>query len=87
MKAQEAVVVRILTIMREKNMSLSKLSARSGVAKSVLHGTLTGKPPRVRNTSIVTIQRLCQAFDMTLRDFFDDAIFTNVEYYEDDERL
>lgn len=87
MKAQEAVVVRIRTIMHEKGMSLSKLSARSGVAKSVLHGTLTGTPPRVRNTSIVTIQRLCQAFDMSLRDFFDDDVFRDIEYYEDDERL
>ncbi len=77
--AQQAVAERIRELLAESGMALNKLSIESGVAKSVLHGTLVGNPPRVQNTSIRTIQKICQVFGITLRDFFDTELFDNLE--------
>lgn len=81
--AQQAVAKRIRELLKENGMTLNKLSMESGVAKSVLHGTLVGNPPRVQNTSIRTIQKICQVFDMSLRDFFDSELFDDLENEEE----
>lgn len=83
MNAQQAVAARIRELLEESGMALNKLSIESGVAKSVLHGTLVGNPPRVQNTSIRTIQKICQVFDISLRDFFDTELFDNIENEEE----
>ena len=79
MNAQQAVAERIRELLAQSGMTLNKLSIESGVAKSVLHGTLVGNPPRVQNTSIRTIQKICQVFDLSLRDFFDTELFDSIE--------
>lgn len=80
MRAQQAVAERIRELMRQQGLSMSKLAELSGIPKSVLHGTLIGQPPRVRNTGIVNVQKICQATGISLRDFFDSDLFDGLEY-------
>ena len=82
MRAQQAVRARIAYLMAQHGLSLSRLSARSGISKSVLHDTLKGNPPRVTNTTILTIPRICQAMEISMRDFFDSELFDDLEYEE-----
>ena len=80
MRAQQAVAERIRELMRQHGFSISKLAALSGIPKSVLYDTLVGQPPRVKNTGIANIQKICQATGISLREFFDTDIFDGLEY-------
>lgn len=82
MRIEEAVKERIRELMRQQNMTANKLADRSGVAKSALQYTLSPKYGRVQNTGIVTLQKICQAFGITIREFFESPLFSAVEYEE-----
>lgn len=76
MTVGEAVAARILELCRERNLSVNKLSAISGVTQSTVQNIVSG---RNRSTTVSTIQKLCDGLEMTIEDFFHSPLFRNLE--------
>lgn len=76
MRSQAAVTQRLVQLCNEKSCSYYELSYNSGVSHSTIKNILYGKS---QNTGIVTIARLCNGLDITVYDFFNDAIFQQLE--------
>lgn len=76
MNTYTAVKNRILTLCKEKNLTINKLAARSGIPSSTLKNILYGKS---QNPGIVTIKILCDGFGISITDFFDTPDFRKLE--------
>lgn len=76
MKVQEAVVKRIRSLCREKNMNMSQLAYRAGMPQSTLKNVMNGNS---KNTGIVTIKIICDGLDISLDEFFQCGLFTLLE--------
>ena len=76
MKAKDAVVLRFTQICREKNIKTNELAARSGVTPSTAYSMMD---PTRRDVSIITIKKFCDGLEISLREFFSDPIFDDLE--------
>lgn len=76
MKAKDAVAIRIQVLCAERNIVVNELSNRSGVAPSTIYSMLDN---RSKNPGVVTIKKLCDGLEISLRTFFDDPIFEGLE--------
>ena len=72
----EAVRIRILNLCKDKNITINKLGTISGVTQSTINNIISG---RNNSTTISTIKKLCDGFDITINEFFNDNIFENLE--------
>ena len=72
----EAVKERSLELCREKNISINKLSTMSGVTQSTVNNIVSG---RNRSATISTIKKLCDGLGITIEEFFDSALFQNLD--------
>lgn len=72
MEIREAVAIRIKEICKEKEITMYKLSALSGVPHSTLLSIFNGDS---KNPGIVTIKKLCDALEITLAEFFESEQF------------
>ena len=72
----EAVRIRILNLCKDKNITINKLGTISGVTQSAINNIISG---RNNSTTISTIKKLCDGFDITINEFFNDNIFENLE--------
>ena len=82
MKIHEAVKQRIINLAAERNITMSRLSTQSGITRSALQ-YIVAPYARVKNVGIVSIQKMCQAFGITIQDFFADDLFQDIEFEED----
>ncbi|MBQ8604159.1 MAG: helix-turn-helix transcriptional regulator [Oscillospiraceae bacterium] len=76
MNIGEAVKERILELCREKNISINKLSIMSGVTQSTVNNIVSG---RNRSATVTTIKKLCDGLDITIQDFFNSELFSELE--------
>lgn len=76
MLISEAVSKRIMNLCDEKNISINKLAIMSGITQSTLQSIISGKS---KNQKILTIVRICDSLEMSLKDFFDDKLFKNID--------
>ena len=76
MTAKEAVAERIRDICRERNMAINALANESGVSPSTVYSMLNEKS---QNPGVVSLQKLCDGWQITLRQFFDSSLFDNIE--------
>ena len=76
MKAQQAIVTRIGDICRQHKVSVNGLAYLAGVAPSTVKNIMRGNS---LNPGVVTIAKLCNGLDISLRDFFNDEIFGDLE--------
>lgn len=76
MTVGEAVRLRILNLCVERNISVNKLSSISGITQSTLNNITSG---RNRSTTISTIKKLCDGFDISLVEFFSSNEFLNLD--------
>ena len=76
MNISQAVVKRIEGLSRERNMTINALSNISGVTQSTVNDIVSGT---TYNAGIVTIKKLCDGLGISVRDFFDCDLFTNLE--------
>lgn len=76
MNTKEAVAARIVELCREKNIVINALANLSGVSPSTVYSMLNKKS---QNPGIVSLKKLCDGFDITLREFFNSPIFDNIE--------
>ncbi len=76
MNTKKAVAERIIELCNRRNIAINALANMSGIAPSTLYSVLNEKS---QNPGIVTIKKLCDGFDITIRQFFDSEIFDNIE--------
>ena len=76
MNAKEAVAKRILELCDEKDIAINGLANISGVSPSTIYSMLNEKS---QNPGVVSINKICDGLDISLRQFFDSDIFDDLE--------
>lgn len=76
MLSSEAINLRITELLKERNMSVYKLSYLAGISNSIISDFRRGK---VKEPFISSLIHICEGFDISLKDFFDSPYFTDVE--------
>ena len=76
MNTKNAVANRIIQLCNQKNIAINALANLSGISPSTLYSVLNEKS---QNPGIVTIKKLCDGLDISLREFFDANIFDDIE--------
>ena len=76
MTARNAVKQRILNLCDSRNITINKLGTICGVTQSTFNNIVnTGS----NNPTISTIAKVCDGLEITIREFFDDDLFENIE--------
>lgn len=76
MNIKEAVEKRIIELCNERNIAVNTLANLSGVSPSTVYSMLGAKS---KNPGVVSIKKLCDGIDITVRDFFDSDLFDELE--------
>lgn len=76
MNISQAIIKRIEGLCQERNMTINALCNISGVTQSTVNDIMNGK---TYNTGIATIKKLCDGMGISIRDFFDCDLFSNLE--------
>lgn len=76
MRTKEAVAQRILELCRERNIAVNALANISGVSPSTIYSMLNQKS---QNPGIVSIKKICDGLEITVRQFFDSPLFDETE--------
>ena len=76
MTIAEATVKRLLELCSERNITINKISNIAGITQSTVSDIVNGT---TTNTGIVTIKKLCDGFDISVRAFFDSPLFDDLE--------
>lgn len=76
MNAKEAVAKRIMEICHEKEITVNELANLAGISPSTIYSMLNSKS---MNPGVVSIKKLCDGVDITLREFFDSSLFEELD--------
>ena len=76
MNAKEAVAKRILDLCDDQDIAVNSLANKSGIPPSTVYSMLNQKS---QNPGVVSLQKICDGFGITLREFFDCDIFDDIE--------
>ena len=76
MNTKEAIAKRILELCEKRNLAINALANLSGVSPSTVYSMLNEKS---LNPGVVSIKKLCDGLDISLREFFDSPIFDDIE--------
>ncbi len=76
MKLSEAVGKRIENLLAERNMTQYQLYKNGGIPRSTISVTVDGKYKTVK---LDTIYQIVATLGITLKDFFDDKLFDEIE--------
>ena len=76
MRTKEAVAQRILELCRERNIAVNALANISGVSPSTIYSMLNQKS---QNPGVVSIKKLCDGLEITVREFFNSPLFDETE--------
>lgn len=76
MDSKTAVAKRILSLCRERGLTVNALANLAGISPSTIYSMLNEKS---QNPGVVSIKILCDGLEITLREFFDDPIFDLLE--------
>lgn len=74
MNTKEAVAAKIIQLCKERGIAINALANISGVSPSTVYSMLNSKCP-----GIVSIKKICDGFEITVRDFFDSSLFDETE--------
>lgn len=76
MNVRDAVKQRILDLCTINDMTINKLALECGLTQSTLNSIInTGS----QNPTIITISKICAGLKITIREFFDDDLFDQIE--------
>lgn len=76
MNTKQAVARRIIELCRERDIAINALANLSGVSPSTIYSMLNEKS---QNPGVVSIKKLCDGLEISLRTFFDSPLFDNLE--------
>ena len=76
MNAKTAVARRIHALCLERDIAINALANQCGIAPSTIYSMLNTKS---KNPGIVSIQKVCDGLQISIREFFDDPLFENLD--------
>lgn len=76
MQLSDAIRKRIKNLLKLNNMNIWKLYKATGVSASTLSYFMSGKRELI---NLKTLLHICEGFGITLKEFFDDPLFIDVE--------
>ena len=76
MNAKEAVARRIQELCVQRSLAINALANLCGVPPSTIYSMLNAKS---QNPGIISIQKVCDGLEISVREFFDDPLFENLE--------
>ena len=76
MNAKQAVAVRIQELCKERGITVNTLAYMAGTSPSTIYSMLNTKS---QNPGVVSLQKICDGLEITIRDFFDDDLFNDIE--------
>lgn len=72
----EAVRLRILELCGQRNISVNRLSAMSGITQSTLNNIVSG---RNKSATVSTVKKICDGLEISVREFFAGPQFDDLE--------
>lgn len=75
MQLSDATRKRIKFLLKEKNMKLWDLSKDAGISLPTISDFLKND---TKNLRMDTMLHICEGFNITLKEFFDDSLFDDV---------
>lgn len=76
MLTSKAVSLKLLKICQERNISINKLATLSCLTQSTVQNIIECNS---KNPKLLTIVRICDGLNMSLKDFFDDDLFKQLD--------
>lgn len=76
MEIKDAVLRRIYNLANENHMMLNSVANSAGITPSTLYSITNHNQ---RDIKITTIKKICDGFNITLQEFFDDDLFSNLD--------
>ncbi len=76
MQVGEACRKRIQELCNQRNITINKLAIISGVTQSTINNIVGG---RNNSTTVSTIKKLCDGLEITIIDFFNSELFSELE--------
>lgn len=76
MNAKEAVARRIQELCVQRGLAINALANLCGVPASTIYSMLNAKS---QNPGIISIQKICDGLEISVREFFDDPLFENLD--------
>ena len=76
MNTKEAVAKRILELCDERHIAVNALGTISGVSPSTIYSMLNEKS---QNPGVVSLKKLCDGFEISVREFFNSDLFDDLE--------
>ena len=76
MNTKQAVAKRILELCEERNIAVNALATTAGVSPSTVYSMLNEKS---QNPGVVSLKKLCDGLEISIREFFDSEIFDDLE--------
>ena len=76
MRTKEAITKRILELCEERHIAINALANVSGISPSTIYSMLNEKS---LNPGVVSLKKICDGIDITLREFFDSPLFDDLE--------
>jgi transcriptional regulator with XRE-family HTH domain len=70
------VAIRILQLCNEKQITVNALANIAGLPPSTIYSMLNEKS---QNPGVVSIKKICDGLDITIREFFNNDIFDGLE--------
>ncbi len=70
-----AVVTRIRSLCKQQSITPNALSYRAGISQATIKSILNGES---KAPTIVTLKKICDGFEISITDFFNDDIFKNL---------
>lgn len=76
MKISDAISQKLLKICSERNISVNRLAIICCLTQSTVQNIIDGNST---NPKMLTIVRICDGLNMSLKEFFDDKIFDEID--------
>lgn len=76
MNGKDAVALRVQELCAQRGIAVNALANQCGVPPTTIYSILSAKS---QNPGILTIQKLCDGLDISLREFFNDPVFEELE--------
>ena len=76
MNTKQAVAARILDLCNQRDLAINTLANLSGVPPSTVYSILGEKS---QNPGIVSLKKICDGLDISLREFIDCDLFDHLE--------
>ncbi len=76
MRTKEAIAARIIELCNQRKIAVNALANISGVPPSTIYSMLNQKS---KNPGVVSIKKICDGLDISVREFFDSDLFDDKE--------